>query len=65
MVAFRHVGDDDTNIRIHRDLFNSGRAVIGRTRVKGRVSLKLTLLNPHTTERDIDSLLDVIVSAAA
>ena len=49
MVAFRHRGDDATNIRIHRDLFNSGRAVIGRTRVKGEVSLKLTLLNPHTT----------------
>ena len=65
MVAFRHRGDDDTNIRIHRDLFNSGRAVIGRTRIKGRVSLKLTLLNPHTTPRDIDALLDEIVSAAA
>jgi glutamate/tyrosine decarboxylase-like PLP-dependent enzyme len=65
MVAFRHRGDDDTNIRIHRDLFNSGRAVIGRTRVKGRVSLKLTLLNPHTTRRDIDALLAEIVSAAA
>jgi len=65
MVAFRHRGDDATNIRIHRDLFNSGRAVIGRTRVKGEVSLKLTLLNPHTTPSDIDALLDVIVSAAA
>jgi L-2,4-diaminobutyrate decarboxylase len=65
MVAFRHTGDDDTNIRIHRDLFDSGRAVIGRTRVKGCVSLKLTLLNPHTTPRDIDALLDEIVSAAA
>jgi L-2,4-diaminobutyrate decarboxylase len=65
MVAFRHVGDDEINIRIHRDLFNDGTAVIGRTRVKGRVSLKLTLLNPHTTPRDIDALLDAVVSAAA
>jgi glutamate/tyrosine decarboxylase-like PLP-dependent enzyme len=65
MVAFRHTGDDDTNIRIHRDLFNQGRAVIGRTRVRGAVSLKLTLLNPHTTPDDIDALLDAIVSAAA
>jgi glutamate/tyrosine decarboxylase-like PLP-dependent enzyme len=65
MVAFRHTGDDDANIRIHRDLFDAGTAVIGRTRVKGRVSLKLTLLNPHTTPRDIDALLDAIVSAAA
>jgi glutamate/tyrosine decarboxylase-like PLP-dependent enzyme len=65
MVAFRHRGDDATNIRIHRDLFASGRAVIGRTRVKGRVSLKLTLLNPYTTRQDIDALLGEIVSAAA
>ncbi|WP_169542077.1 pyridoxal phosphate-dependent decarboxylase family protein [Solirubrobacter soli] len=64
MVAFRHKGDDDTNIRIHRDLFNQGRAVIGRTRVKGAVSLKLTLLNPHTTRQDVDALLGEIVSAA-
>ena len=65
MVAFRHRGDDATNIRIHRDLFASGRAVIGRTRVKGQVSLKLTLMNPHTTPQDIEALLETIVSAAA
>jgi glutamate/tyrosine decarboxylase-like PLP-dependent enzyme len=65
MVAFRHRSDEATNIRIHRDLFATGRAVIGRTRVKGAVSLKLTLLNPETTEREIDALLDAIVSAAA
>ena len=64
MVAFRHVGDDETNIRIHRDLFATGRAVIGRTRIKGEVSLKLTLLNPHTTRAEVDALLDEIVSAA-
>jgi L-2,4-diaminobutyrate decarboxylase len=65
MVAFRHQGGDDTNVRIHRDLFASGRAVIGRTRVNGSVALKLTLLNPHTTTQDVDALLDEIVSAAA
>jgi glutamate/tyrosine decarboxylase-like PLP-dependent enzyme len=65
MVAFRDTGDDDSNLRILRDLFNQGRAVIGRTRVRGAVSLKLTLLNPHTTPDDIDALLDAIVSAAA
>ena len=58
MVAFRHRGGDDVNIRIHRDLFASGEAVIGRTRVDGTVALKLTLLNPLTTPADIDALLD-------
>src|SRR6185436_12407498 len=65
MVAFRHRGDDDANIRIHRDLFASGEAVIGRTRVDGAVALKLTLLNPLTTTADIDALLTAIVSAGA
>jgi glutamate/tyrosine decarboxylase-like PLP-dependent enzyme len=65
MVAFRHRSDEATNIRIHRELFATGQAVIGRTRVKGAVSLKLTLLNPYTTERDLDALLDAIVSAGA
>ncbi len=65
MVAFRHIGDDAVNIRIHRDLFASGEAVIGRTRVDGAVALKLTLLNPLTTTADIDALLATIVSAGA
>ena len=49
MVAFRHTSAD--NIAIHRDLFDSGQAVIGRTTVDGRPVLKLTLLNPNTTPR--------------
>jgi glutamate/tyrosine decarboxylase-like PLP-dependent enzyme len=61
MVAFRHRHAD--NIRIHRELFASGRAVIGRTRVNGQVALKLTLLNPHTSERDLDALLDLIAAS--
>jgi L-2,4-diaminobutyrate decarboxylase len=65
MVAFRHRRGDDTNVSIHRDLFASGRAVIGRTRVNDAVALKLTLMNPHTTPADVDALLDEIVSAGA
>jgi glutamate/tyrosine decarboxylase-like PLP-dependent enzyme len=65
MVAFRHRGGDDVNVRIHRDLFASGEAVIGRTRVDGAVMLKLTLLNPLTTPADVDALLAAIVSAGA
>jgi glutamate/tyrosine decarboxylase-like PLP-dependent enzyme len=65
MVAFRHRGGDDVNVRIHRDLFASGEAVIGRTRVDGAVMLKLTLLNPLTTPADVDALLTAIVSAGA
>ena len=62
MVAFRHRHAD--NVALHRDLFASGHAVIGRTRVKGEVALKLTLLNPRTTREQVDALLDVISAAA-
>jgi len=63
MVAFRHTSAD--NIAIHRDLFASGQAVIGRTTVDGRPVLKLTLLNPNTTRADIDALLELVSAAAA
>ena len=62
MVAFRHRTGD--NIAIHRDLFATGKAVIGRTRVNDRVALKFTLLNPYTQEQDIDALLDLITSSS-
>jgi L-2,4-diaminobutyrate decarboxylase len=64
MVAFRLVGDDARNIAVHRALFASGEAVIGRTTVDGRPALKLTLLNPDTTRAQVDALLDLVVSAA-
>ncbi len=62
MVAFRHRHAD--NVRLHRELFASGQAVIGRTRVRGEVALKLTLLNPRTTPADVDALLDLIAAAS-
>jgi L-2,4-diaminobutyrate decarboxylase len=65
MVAFRVRGDDARNIRVQRSLFASGRAVLGRTRVRGAVALKLTLLNPLTTPEQVDALLDLVVGEAA
>jgi L-2,4-diaminobutyrate decarboxylase len=64
MVAFRHKDGDERNIAIHRDLFASGQAVIGRTRVADRVALKFTFLNPDTTEQDVDALLDAVTSGS-
>jgi L-2,4-diaminobutyrate decarboxylase len=61
-VLFRCRGADDANIRIQRALFDSGRAIVGRTRHDGRVALKLTLVNPQISRADLASLLDLIVS---
>jgi L-2,4-diaminobutyrate decarboxylase len=64
MVCFRVRGDDALNTRVQRALFASGEAVLGRTRVKRAVVLKLTLVNPVITPERIDALLDAVVSAA-
>lgn len=67
-VVFRYVGpdgraDDETQGRLRRALLASGRAVVGRTELDGRVQLKLTLLNPDATVQDVDRVLDLVVAA--
>ncbi|ACU70728.1 Pyridoxal-dependent decarboxylase [Catenulispora acidiphila DSM 44928] len=75
-VLFRYLPPDlrDTdrvNGVLRRHLLEAGRAVLGRTELArerpgtppGRVRLKLTLLNPHTTEHQIDALLAAVRAA--
>ncbi|MGW2385031.1 pyridoxal phosphate-dependent decarboxylase family protein [Streptomyces sp. NPDC001658] len=60
-VLFRPTGaDDDTVARIRRHLLHQGHAVLGRTRLHGRLWLKATLLNPHTTPDDLAGLLNLV-----
>jgi L-2,4-diaminobutyrate decarboxylase len=64
-------GDSDAvNAELRRLLLANGTAVVGRTELpggggSGGVRLKLTLLNPHTTEADLDRLLALVVAAGA
>lgn len=68
-VVFRYVpavggaDPDRINAALRRVLLAEGRAVVGRTEAAGAVRLKLTLLNPHATEADVDALLDAVVAA--
>lgn len=65
-VVFRYAATtepDWINAELRRRLLRAGRAVIGRTELAGAVWLKLTLLNPDTTERDLDTLIAVVVAA--
>ncbi|MEU6234974.1 pyridoxal-dependent decarboxylase [Kitasatospora sp. NPDC047058] len=56
---------DAVNAELRRTLLRTGRAVVGRTELPGegpgRVRLKLTLLNPHTTAAQVGALLHEIV----
>lgn len=70
-VVFRYVPEspesgsapDHVNATLRRVLLAEGRAVVGRTEAAGAVWLKLTLLNPNTTEAHIEALLDTVVAA--
>ncbi|WP_225805165.1 aminotransferase class V-fold PLP-dependent enzyme [Streptomyces sp. NK15101] len=60
-VLFRPAdADDETVAAIRRTLLAEGRAVLGRARADGRLWLKATLLNPHTTPGDLDRILTLV-----
>ncbi|MFF5900871.1 pyridoxal phosphate-dependent decarboxylase family protein [Streptomyces argenteolus] len=58
---------DEINAGLRRRLLNEGRVVIGRTvrhiDAVPRIHLKLTLINPVTTPRDVEDLIDAVVRA--
>jgi L-2,4-diaminobutyrate decarboxylase len=56
---------DAANTALQRALFASGEAIVGRTVHRGRVALKLTLVNPAATIDDIHGLLALVVAAGA
>ncbi|MDN3020938.1 aminotransferase class V-fold PLP-dependent enzyme [Streptomyces sp. S.PB5] len=60
-VLFRpaHATDDDI-AAVRRTLLATGRAVLGRARLDGRLWLKATILNPHTRPDDLAALLKLV-----
>ncbi|RSS33839.1 aspartate aminotransferase family protein, partial [Streptomyces sp. WAC07061] len=52
--------DDDRLAALRRTLLHDGTAVLGRATADGRLWLKATLLNPHTTARDLDTLVALL-----
>ncbi|WP_406076001.1 pyridoxal phosphate-dependent decarboxylase family protein [Streptomyces virginiae] len=52
--------DDDHLATLRRTLLHQGRAVLGRTHADGRLWIKATLLNPHTTAGDLDQLISLL-----
>ncbi|MFF6882418.1 pyridoxal phosphate-dependent decarboxylase family protein [Streptomyces sp. NPDC012421] len=60
-VLFRPTGAEDARVAaIRRTLLTEGRAVLGRARADGRLWLKATLLNPHTTPDDLAQLISLV-----
>ncbi|QTC40122.1 aspartate aminotransferase family protein [Bacillus sp. V3] len=51
---------DELNRAIQQSLLREGKGVIAKTTVDGSTFLKLTLLNPRTSEKDIHELMEQI-----
>jgi L-2,4-diaminobutyrate decarboxylase len=55
------IDSDQLSARIRQQLFDSGRAVIGHTRVRNYACLKFTCMNPAIRETDIEALIEEIL----
>lgn len=68
-VVFRYVpldaelDADRINANLRQRLFDRGLAVIGHTRVRNRQCLKLTCMNPTTTESKMQELIRAVMGA--
>ncbi len=52
---------DELNAAVRKAVFRSGNAVIAGTKVHGRQYLKFTLLNPGTSEADLQDIIALMV----
>jgi L-2,4-diaminobutyrate decarboxylase len=69
IVCFRHLAKDVVDLdgcqeRVRRALLRSGQFYLVQTRLLGKVFLRVTLINPLTSEQDLVELLAAIRSAA-
>jgi L-2,4-diaminobutyrate decarboxylase len=70
IVCFRHVPDDFQDLDAHQErvrarLLAEGSFYLVQTRLRGQVHLRVTLINPLTTDEDLEALLGAIRRAAA
>jgi len=70
IVCFRHVPEDFEGLDAHQDavrakLLAEGSFYLVRTRLAGHVYLRVTLINPLTTEADLEALLEAIRRVAS
>ncbi|GAB3639466.1 pyridoxal phosphate-dependent decarboxylase family protein [Spirosoma arcticum] len=72
IVCFRYVGDETDadklnalNTQIRRKLLEDGRFYIVQTTLRGRVWLRVSLMNPLTTDAHLTALLDAVACAVS
>ena len=72
VVCFRRIWEDasdqvlaERNLRLTRDLADSGVALISSTRVRGQYALRFCILNHRTTRDDLQRVVDWLAEAEA
>jgi len=65
ILCFRHAGDDAFNQELRERYNRSGRGWITATQLDGRRVLRVTIMNPRTTEAHLVRLLDGLEAEAA
>jgi len=64
--CFRRKGfDDEQTADLRERLIRGGKAWITTTVLRGERVLRVTMMNPRTTERDVDAMLDALRALAA
>jgi L-2,4-diaminobutyrate decarboxylase len=65
ILCFRRKGlNDEQTAELRERLIRGGRAWITTTVLRGERVLRVTMMNPRTTERHIDDMLDALRSLA-
>lgn len=59
-VCFRWVGDDDLNLKLLQQMMNEATYFIGRTTLKGQLTLRICILNMSTTPEKMDELIEAM-----
>lgn len=60
IICFRVAGDDETQLRLRRQLTEAGNHYISSTEFQGRRWLRLVLINPATDVADIRALIEEV-----
>jgi L-2,4-diaminobutyrate decarboxylase len=71
IVCFRYVGEgispemnNEVNARIRQELITEGRFYLVQTTLRGNVYLRVSLMNPLTTEGHLREMLEVVIGQA-
>ncbi len=64
LVCFRHNGTDEFNLQLMNEINHSGKIFFSHTKLAGRVVLRLSIAQTHTTEKQVERAWQLIAETA-